>query len=314
MSYQFTIIKSTNVGAPTLNGQSGSLVAVLDFCLTGSVTGWTRTFTSSSSGTVTRAQYQMPSGSRMSINIQDDAIGTGGAKEARIFAFESGSAIDAGSGQFPLAGQGVAGTGGYLIARKSTSADTTARVWQCFADSSTFYFFAQTGDQASTYEAFMFGDIYSLKSNDLYRCIIIGRASENTTATETTDTLAAINTAVAGHYMSRTYGGGGVSTAVGKHGDAVKGSTTALNGTVQYPNGPDGTMYISPVWVHENASSTVRGRLRGSYQICHAIANFSDGDTFNGSSTLVGKTFQILKSSCNLGVYCIETSATLETN
>jgi len=312
---QFQIFQSSDGGAPTLNGTSGSLIAVLDYCLTGSTTGWTRTFTSSSSGTVVRAMYQQASGSRMFFNIQDDALLT--SKEARIFGFETGSSQDTGSRQFPLSGQGVPSGYGYVVTRKSTTIDATARAWIVFADTSTVYFFCITGDSAGTYTGFFFGDIYSLKGpSDAYRCIIAGRTSENAAGTgnDTIPVLSGIASVVNGHYMARTYGGGGSSITVGKHGDGVKGSTTVLAGTTQYPNGVDGTIYMAPIWVHENASSTVRGRLRGWYQICHAITNFTDGDTLNGSSTLVGRTFQLIKTNGNNGIFCLETSATVETN
>ena len=59
-----TIFKSTDSGAPVLDGQAGSLVTLLDACLVtgyGSKTalGWAKAFTASSRGV-----YRAPAGSR----------------------------------------------------------------------------------------------------------------------------------------------------------------------------------------------------------------------------------------------------------
>ena len=54
--------------------------------------------------------------------------------------------------------------------------------------------------------------------------------------------------------------------------------------------------------------------MRGFYHLCHAIAGFSDGQTFSGSGDYAGKTFQVVKQSANNGLYCIEISNTVETN
>ena len=313
MANIFQHFKSSTLGAPVLNGQSGSLIRVLDYCLTGSTTGWTRTFTSSSNGSVARAVYRQASGSQFYLNVQDDSLST--PKEARFWGWESATSQDTGSGQFPnsVLAQGVPSGYGYLVMRKSATADATARAWQCFVDTSTIYLFALSTD-GSAYQSLVFGDIYSLKPNDAYKCMAIGRVSENGATGENLQTVNALNTNVAGHYIARTYGGGGYPVLCGKHGDTVKGGgNTTLVGTVQYPNGADGTLYMSPLWIHEPTTLTVRGRMRGFWHLCHATANFADGDTINGSSTLSGKTFQIVKPTEFSGHFCIETSATLET-
>jgi hypothetical protein len=139
-------------------------------------------------------------------------------------------------------------------------------------------------------------------------------------------------------YLNRTYGGGG-STGItaGRHGDALKnGNATSLDygylvfsfptatystGGLQTPNGPDNSYYVSPIWVHEPGiysggitAGTVRGRMRGFWQICHPVGSFSDGQIFTATGALQGKTFYIIKTLENGGCLAIETSATLETN
>jgi hypothetical protein len=40
---------------------------------------------------------------------------------------------------------------------------------------------------------------------------------------------------------------------------------------------------------------SIRGRMRGLYQIAHPQANFAEGDTFAGSGEYVGRTFMVVK-------------------
>jgi hypothetical protein len=331
---QFRIFKSTDPGAPSLFGTTGSLVTVLDYCLiTGS--GWIKPFPNTSSFVANAtandyACWQQPTGSGgtgsagMTLFVNDGAPnGTALYKEAWATGWEVLTSLSAsvtngvgtGSGQFPLPGQLL--TTGHVVIRKSTTSDgTNARPWIITADSSSFYLFVSTGDTANTYFGFGFGDVYSFKSgsNDAYRCIIIGRSAENSTAAgnEGMDLLSALATGTTGTFMARTFGGAGSSITASKSGDSVKGSSTTLLGNLYYPNSTDNAFYSSPIWVAEG--SNIRGQLRGMYQILHPIANFLDGTNYTGSADFNGKTFTIVKTTPNSGLYLIETSNTLLTN
>jgi hypothetical protein len=303
-----------------LFGATASLISLLDACLVSGYASqtppspaWTKPFANVSGSTI--GCYQPGSGSVMSLSVNDSASGAGGAKEARMMGWETLTSVASGSNNFPSPTQSTSGS----ICRKSATADTTtARTWTLLADSSTFYLFVQTGDVASTYFSFCFGDFFSLKGSlDSYRSTIIGRNVENSAAgtNETLDLLSGLSTGTAGHFVPRTYlGTSAGSIAAGCHGDAIKGSATSLSGSVPYPNGPDSGIYISPVWIVDSATSNVRGRLRGFYQFLHAISNVSDGQTYTGSGDFSGKSFMVIKSSGNSGVYLMETSATIETN
>jgi hypothetical protein len=202
------------------------------------------------------------------------------------------------------------------VARKSTTADSTARVWFVIADARSVYMFVLTGDTAAIYCAWGFGEIYSVKSTaDTFNCFICGRTLENSgvQSNDAFDKLSTLTGSVSGLFMVRTYAGTGTSITVGRHGDGVKGSTSALLGTMQYPNPEDSNLYLSNVFVTENGGN-VRGWQRGFYMFCHAISNVNDGDTFNGVGQFAGRSFLLLKTSGNNGIYCIETSATLDTN
>jgi len=328
---QFRIFRSTDAGAPVLYGSTGSLIGVLDHCLY-SGSGWLKPFPNSGSAVTSPsgswACYQQPTGSSgtgsagCTLYINDKApSGTALYKEAWATGWENMyslySPVGSGSGQFPTAAQLL--TTGHVVIRKSTTNDsTTPRAWIVASDSSSFYLFIGAGDIANAYYGFAFGDIYSFvtASNDAYRCIIIGRNAENTgaAANDGFDLLSALNTATVGNFMPRAYTAAAGSITTGKHGDGVKGSTTTYLGSVPFPNASDYALYISPVWVVENGTSTIRGQLRGFYQCLHPIANFSDQQVLSGSLDFGGKTFLVLKTTPNSAVYVIETSNTLLTN
>lgn len=264
---QFTVYRSQDASAPVLTGasSSGALTTVLDAILvngygTQPAAGW------SIVGTATyQRAYKMGAGTGFVLSVNDSSAGSGGAQEALIYGFETATSAITGTGQFPAQGSPN-------VLRKSATNDATPRAWVCFADNRTVYFFAASGDTASTYFGLMFGDFYSVCPGDQRNCMLIGSTTQNS-GTNTTDTCtnAQIPTnAMTGHYIAQTYCGSnyGYITA-SKHGDAAKqGSTTnqlASNVTpLLTPNAGDGAYYVAPVWLCEAATGMVRGRLRGS--------------------------------------------------
>jgi hypothetical protein len=258
----------------------------------------------------------MGTGTQFYLHVNDNAAAT--AKEARVWGSETASAVLTGTALFPTVAQLATG----LFARKSNTADATTRTWIAAADGQTLHFFALTADAAGLYMGWSFGDI-AKQGVDTYNCQAIGRDTENSATTGTTverlPLLAtAMNTAVAGHYLARAYTGvlGAVNNGV--HADYVKAgaaSTMGLAGTagVQYLNGIDGGLYLSPVWIHESGTQTVRGRMRGLWMFCHNATAVADGDTFSGTGSLAGRTFLVIKSSGASGLYILETSDTWDT-
>lgn len=316
---QFTKYSSADFSAPTLNGFPGSLLTVLDAVLVtgyGSQVpaGWDRPF--NSSGSI--AMYRQ-AGTGVTLLVNDNSPNaTSTSKEAWATGWETvigiTSPVGTGAGQFPTPAQLL--TTGHTVIRKSTAVSAATRQWQIFADGQTFYMFIASGDTAGQYFEFGFGDMYTFAPADVYNNIIMGRSAENsvTAATNGFDLFSAINAAVVGNFMARSYTNGAGSITVGKHGDGVKGSATTYLGAVQYPNAEDTEVYLSPVWVTENSSSNIRGLLRGLYQPLHTIANFTDGQTFIGTGSYTGKTYQVIKQTPNAGAVFVETSNTLLTN
>ena len=303
---QFTIYKSTDGSAPSLYGTTGSLISLLDACLvtgygTKTAVGWTKPLPNTGSITFSQSYgcYQQPTGSGMTLFINDNAPnGSALFREAWATGWEVllnlsssvSNSCGSGSGQFPTPAQLF--TGSVTIRKSNTSDATTKRDWVVLADSSSFYLLILTGDVASTYYGFGFGDIYSFKSTtDQYKCIIMGRNAVNSSAAANDgfDLFSStINTATVGNFMARSYTGGlGGSITTSKHGDGIKGSINTYSGSIPFPNGTDAAFYVSPVWVVETGVITIRGQLRGLYQPLHPAASFIDGQAFNGSLDLL---------------------------
>jgi hypothetical protein len=306
-----TIYKSTDTSAPSLTGQAGSLITLLDAVLVNgygskAAAGWAKSFAGTN-----QATYRPASGTQFYLHCNDAAPST--AKEARVWGSETASAVLTGTNLFPTAAQQTNG----LFARKSTTADSTARAWIIGADAYTLHMFVATGDLAGAYMGWSFGDFVKL-GTDGYNCQVIGRDTENsattTTSVERMPLLATtLSGAAGGHYVPRAYTGVAGAINNGVHVDAIKsGAPTVMGGggssAMQYLNGMDGGLYLSPIWLHETGTQTIRGRMRGLWGFCHNAAAVNDGDTFSGSGSLAGRTFLIIKASGSSGLYVLETS------
>jgi len=330
---QFTFYYSSDAGATgsyVINGQTGSLLNVLNKCLVEGyagkpAAGWTKPFPDTASVGCFMQGSALDGANNACLHVHDGGPGAGVGIEARITGWDNIVSVFngavSGSGQFPLLYQIAIGSGA-LVVRKSINASALARPWIVAADSRSVYMFIQTGDSVGVYYSWMFGDIYSYKSPsvgiDTNRQVIIGRYSENTSDVNTyarLDKTSLIGTVNAGHFASRTFSGLGPSITLSKHGDWSKAAgSTGLVGIVPFPNGPDSATYLSRVWVGENLSSMLRGHMRGFWFWCHPAANATDLQPITGSGTLAGRTFLTIKSSEAAGVYVMETSNTIETN
>lgn len=331
MTVQF--YQSTDASAPVLSGTVGSLIAVLDACLVNgygskAAAGWTKAF----SGTNTAA-YRMSAvdGTGFYLNVDDSGPGGGGAREARMTGFETMSAIATGTGQFPLFSQLGIGIGATVM-RKSVTADSTARKWYVLADDTYFVILPETGDFTNPIMTmpFSFGDIFSYRTNDLYRCFMIGRNAENTSFCLSEWFHAYLNSAnilyhaMGGHFMARNYNGVGSSLQVGKHTDLSRMSMGVSLNQNNDGSGSDGQFLgtsnsISNGSAHCNMgcsygntvsfqfpnavdgglymapmwvhhSGFVRGYMKGIWAPQHHLP-MNHGDIFSGTGPLAGKSF-----------------------
>jgi hypothetical protein len=320
MAGQFTIYRSTDASAPTLSGTAGDLTTLLDACLVNGYgakanAGWTIAYTA----TNRRAYHNGTGSSQLYFRVRDDAGGTGGAKEAQLRGFETMSDVNTGTNGFANTNQ-VTLTDNSLIIRKSSTADATVHPWIVAADNKTCYIFIQTGDQTNTYYAAGFGDIYSVVSGDAWNGAIWGRSAENSATAGSSD-LDSIQSSIAanlnggtGIYLARNYTGAAGSAMYNRASTWSQTVNGNSGGALIYPNPADNGIFLSRVFLgwNTNASGTVhvRGYMRGYWAWMHVLG-VNDGDTFNGSGDLAGKTFLIIKFGPNQGLFVLETSNTL---
>ena len=341
---QFTIYRSTDVGAPVLNGTLGSLITVLDAVLVngyGSKTaaGWTKPYSSSNN---LSASYKQGSGSSgMYLWVMDGPGGAYPSGSVVLKGFLSMSSANGISGSvgstnpFPSQGQsGVAFGGvGYLKSEPLGSSITIS--WIAAVDSKTLYFFSipLTAAVTTFYNGFMFGDIVSYcTGSDPYKCALIAQDNERyiTTAADCYrfPKLQAFASTITAHYIGGNYLGVAGSYAFGKMIDSVKGGVVTNdaitgiigNGVLPLPNSADGKLYLSPINILEyNGTNYItRGRLRGAWSALHPYGNLSQDGIINNigpsnMSILVIRLYYVISAVGGaFGTICIETSNTLD--
>lgn len=299
------LYKSTDASAPSLTGVAGSLVTVLDAVLVNgygalSAAGWTKPYNATSKGVYRNSSS---TGTGFYLDVNDAAPAT--AQEARVRGYEAMTAVATGTNPFPTVAQMSNG----LFVRKSASADATVRAWAIVADETVFYLFIESGDYTvpTRATAFSFGDFYSFKASDAYRCQIIGRDTESSGSNayerfpflSTAYNMVATAQTSLGHYIARSTTGTAGAIAFGVHGDMALGAT--INATyntlmgnsgggyaMAYPNPADNGLYMAPAYIHHNGG--VRGYLKGLWVPSHDLP-LGHGDTFAGTGALSAKTF-----------------------
>jgi hypothetical protein len=310
-------------GAYSSGWADGSLVQLLRKCLvTGygsgaqaSGAGWSQPYNGTSKGV-----FQQGGGNGRCIRVLDDGSATAGAREAKMTGYGAMSDVDTGTDQFPSSSQ----NSGVLYCRKSDTADSTQRSWVLYADDKTFYLFVYTGFSTAYYAGFMFGDFVSYVDGDTWNTIIIGRVTSAATDAVTNELLDQVQigsgSAVSGHYMPRGYNQLGTSITCSKMGAffTTTGSLQAMasQGLLPFPNPSDGKVWITRLYIVDTSTTptgSIRGYLRGLWDIQHAGVNTPLEYSVNGSGALTGRIFKILGlrtgNSAN-GRYVVETSDT----
>jgi hypothetical protein len=271
--------------------------------ITKSPAGWLRPF----AGNSAQAVYKQPAGCGFYLQVDDNGPGSGAGQEARSWGFETMTAYNVGTGQFPLAAQNAAG----CVLRKATSA-AGAKPWILLVDDRTLYLFVSSGDAVGEYVGHAFGDYYSFNAADSYKCLLMGKNAESgsfLTAHPFGQAFPAQSGTVAGggQWLARNFSGIGGSTAFQKVGDAALAgaSPSHLIGGMIFPNSSDGGLYLAPVRVIDSsppgvalvsATLNLRGRMRGLWHAPYPIGSFVDGDTFQGSGDLVGRNFLVVRN------------------
>lgn len=331
---QFNVYKSTDASAPTLTGQTGSLISLLHAILVAgygskSGAGWSEPFTNTS----TLGVWQLGAGTGRYLRVDDSGSLTGGFRDTSVRGFETMSDINTGLCAFPnvsIAANGVNW-------RKSSTADSTARAWTAFADNRTLHFFlTNTGDGSlgsGSYAWYSFGDFYSYFRNDAYNCMLLGcegssTGSENFNSNSFywgdvlfTGMQSGPTSGMVGHYINRAAAGSPSSVKFAMKGcnqltnAAGNSINPALNGILDFPNGSDNSVWLHPMWIMDGVTpDVIHGEVRGMYHCVHPITFFGDGDTYTGAGAGIGRTVQIFRQTPSAGLWVVETSDTLPTN
>jgi hypothetical protein len=296
------VYRSTDAGAPVSNGTVGSLIGLLDACLVNGYgskagAGWTKEF----SGTNLAAYKNASNMSQAYYRVDHTA-----ATSPKVVGYEAMTDINTGTGQFPTSSQ----VSGGMTIIPSSSADSTPRWWTIVASQNIAYIILNALDNTSTNNAinlYCFGAFNSYLVNDAYNNFISAGSSGYSTS-QMPSLVSSLNSVNTNNYCPRSYTQIGSSVAVGKHGDYVKsaGASSMGGGGGTYPNPVDGSMIISPVYLHE--ISAVRGIFPGLWFPCHARPLVTN-DIIIGTGPLSGKTLEVF-SIYSAGQCFIETSNT----
>lgn len=293
-----TVYQSTDASAPSLTGQIGSLIAVLDACLVNgygskSAAGWAKAY----SGT-NLAAYRAASGTRNYLRVDD--TGTGAANYARFIGYETMSDVNTGTNPFPTNAQQSGG----LYMFKSSTADATARAWMVVASPTMCYIFqgynvvAANGiaGSAGTQPSLVFGDIISYKSGDTNLGFICG----STAASYSGCNIGYAATIAAswnnpGVVLQRSFTGSAGATPCNAGMDLGRTANSSTVGvtsaSIAYPDPVTGGIILGRFMLYEAITNpVVRGHLPGIWIPYHNLAG-NPGDTFNGSGNLAGRSF-----------------------
>jgi len=302
------IYRSTDVGAPVLNGSVGSLVGVLDACLVlgyGSQipAGWSV----ASTATNKRMYRQGPGSNQRFLRIDDSGQDAPAGQSARVNGCLRFTNIDNPIESFPTYGQGVSGNP-YLYWMKSNATPGTPRLWIIIATENFFWLYVQTFDGGGvTIQSQFFGDYTATMPNDRYNTIITGQFSLSASADSSHLNLSdsyVVTTSNDVAFSLRNILQVPGSTANGLIAESyfLSGDSHGNSGIV-YPNPPDNKLYVTQIKIAESPlftrSSSItaegysRGTLPGMVVPCHNGNTFLvAGQIITGISNLPGKTFE----------------------
>lgn len=292
-----TTYRSTDAGAPVLNGTSGNgLVNLFDTCLVGTGTaygalpkkGWTKSF----SGT-NKAVYRTVDTVGFLRVVHDGSV-TGGFREALVRGGEGATDVDTLVDPFPTVAD-IADNA--CVWRTSATLDTTARFWELIADDNWFILSVQF--DAAAADTYMFGRYSPSRSANSWPYLISTRGQANV---NTDGQAANLYQGAAGAFNTARLFAMRTPNGVAKSPRAAliteSGSSTT-NFTAPGQIGPpipnaDGLIFMSPpqVWVNGNTGGTASDPQSAGFfpNIWSPLHNFSSagraafwGDTFNAA-------------------------------
>lgn len=318
----WTIYRSTDSGAPVLNGQTGKILDLLDAILVNGygskpAAGWVTEFTASTK----RVYRPGPAArSRLYLRCRQDV----GWYYASYSGYSVMTDIDTGTDPFPSTTYpGQTADVNWFVA--SYAVDSTTRSWMAAADDRTLILF--TKPQAGMlWLVDYIGEFESYATNDAYQFMVAGTGSFNVTPAITACAL------TSGYNEPATVLTPGAEDLAFRKGMAVAKDYTGIGSAVQanwlrhvsvsfksenqnsiniggkFPstNPVDGRAWITHIPIYTYTTPyAVRGQLRGLYAPLFRHNAYSDGDTFqvvssnfSGSTQdLASSTFTVMKVS-----------------
>lgn len=249
------------------------------------------------------------SGTNLAAYKSLDVAGTGcylrvndtSARYARAIGYEAMTAISTGTGPFPTTAQ----LSGGVYWDKSGEANSTARGWTVCSDGRIVYIALRPDPESDANAMFVcFGDLASVKSADVWACVIngctvdlIGEVSYVFEWYPTSDGDSSSST-----WLARAHGGG-VGAIAARKGFAKmylpSASAQSGNGGMQYPNGPDGGLYLTRHNILENTSVCLRGISPGLYCSPQTLpVNWmAHNAEFDGAGDLAGRRVRVMPYS-----------------
>lgn len=308
------IYSSSDAGAPALRGNTpGDIINILTKCLvegygSKAPAGWTKPFT----GTNVAAFKQGAGSNGMYLRVDDTSTATQ-YRSARVVGYETMTDVNTGSPTpFPTTVQAPTGLGWFQ--HYSSGSVANPRRWRIIADEMLFYFFTNTypenGYSSNYYnEMYAFGDIIPFKPGDTTHTILLGNDTASSPNSSEVYPLEgySISSTLTRYRLSvaRDYTNLGGPMTMGWHSDHTKGSGSWGTGNLSYPHGPDGGMYLAPVWVHnpQYTPYSVRGLMPGMWIPLHPSGILAEEQTVAGQGELAGKTFLARRHAANCALF-----------
>ena len=230
------------------------------------------------------------------------------ARVARCVGYESMTGISVGSGPFPTATQRSGG----VYWPKSHAADATARRWAVFADERMFYLIlGHYSPNGAAGAVVAFGDIVPKKTGDAWACVLSGHPSDlsGSSIGDVNDypTMRS-GSATDELYLARAFHATGGSVAAMKTFNPMVNNSSTMasgSGSIPFPNGPDGGLYIGPHVIMEGVAFNIRGESPGLYCSPQAIADgwISEPTAIDGVGNLPGRRVMAHPYGGIAGVY-----------
>jgi hypothetical protein len=251
----------------------------------------------------------------------DDGTTGGGAREARLWGYETMTDVDTGTGIYPTAGQLASG----FFCQKSDTADSTAKNWVVISDGKTVYCYMYIGSSVSggditspgaNMNAFGFGDAIEFRPGDAGMSWVTGAPTSNQFSStqysglfNTTPSISSSNPSGANApiMMARDFTGVAGARATQLFGTGLTGSLGGTSPLINYPHQVDNGFYMVPCVLTQSSPAVIRGRMPGYFEPLHGNC-FPNTQIIENVIGYAGRRFMMLwgKNSSSPGAAVVD--------